>query len=140
MTLKRWLCSSLVVAVSIAPVSVFAGTNDAADAKNSSSANAANDAASAAASANPNPSPSPTPAVGSASVTALLGVLVMKGVLAPAEANAIRNAAPEVEFQLLVEALNRKGVLTAADLSAAAKPAAPAQSFRIRPVETQDQV
>ncbi len=124
MTLKRWLCSSLVVAVSIAPVSVFAGTNDAADAKNSSSANAANDAASAAASANPNPSPSPTPAVGSASVTALLGVLVMKGVLAPAEANAIRNAAPEVEFQLLVEALNRKGVLTAADLSAAAKPAA----------------
>ena len=48
----------------------------------------------------------------------------MKGVLAPAEANAIRNAAPDTEFQLLVEALSRKGVLTAADMSAAAKPTA----------------
>jgi hypothetical protein len=55
----------------------------------------------------------------------LLGVLVTKGVLAPAEANAIRNAAPEAEFQLLVEALSRKGLLTAADLSAAANPAQP---------------
>jgi hypothetical protein len=49
---------------------------------------------------------------------------VTKGVLSAAEANAIRDAAPETEFQLLVEALNRKGVLSAADLSAAAKPAA----------------
>jgi hypothetical protein len=48
----------------------------------------------------------------------------MKGVLAPAEANSIRNAAPEAEFQLLVEALARKGVVNAADLSPAPSPAA----------------
>jgi hypothetical protein len=56
----------------------------------------------------------------------------MKGVLAPTEANAIRNAAPDSEFQLLVEALSRKGLLSAADLSAdatpAAKPAAPVEA------------
>jgi hypothetical protein len=46
----------------------------------------------------------------------------MKGVLAPAEANSIRNAAPEAEFQLLVEALARKGVVNAADLSPAPSP------------------
>jgi hypothetical protein len=62
--------------------------------------------------------------MGDANVTALLGVLVMKGVLAPTEANAIRNADPKAEFQLLVEALNRKGLLNAADLSAATAPAA----------------
>jgi len=117
MTLKKWLCSSLLAAVSVAPVFVFAGTNDAADAKNTPLANT--DAA-----ATPNPSPSPTPAVGSANVTALLGVLVMKGVLNPAEANSIRNAAPDAEFQLLVEALTRKGVVTAADLSTIVKPSA----------------
>jgi hypothetical protein len=61
---------------------------------------------------------------------------VKKGVLAPAEADAIRNAAPEAEFQLLVEALSRKGVLSAADLSAAgtpaAQPAAPAAPVEAR--------
>ncbi len=128
MTLKKWLCSSLLAAVSVAPVFVFAGTNDAADPKNTPSANTAN----ADATASPNPSPSPTPAVGKANVTALLGVLVMKGVLNPAEANSIRNAAPDAEFQLLVEALSRKGLLTPADLSAATnsspQPAAPAAS------------
>jgi len=41
-------------------------------------------------------------------------------VLAPNEANAIRNAAPEAEFHLLVEALTRKGVVNATDLSATA--------------------
>ena len=121
MKLKRWLCTSLLAAVAVAPV--FAGTNDAADAKNSPSANAANTAKAAEAAGAP-ANPSPTPALGNANVTALLGVLVMKGVLAPAEANAIRNASPDAEFQLLVEALSRKGVLSAADLSAAASPAA----------------
>jgi hypothetical protein len=124
MTSKKWLCSLVVAAVSVAPV--FAGTNDAAEAKDSPSANAAT----AAAAASPNPNPGPTPALGNANVTALLGVLVMKGVLAPTEANAIRNAAPDAEFQLLVEALSRKGLVSAADLSAAtnsaAQPAAPA--------------
>jgi hypothetical protein len=125
MNLKRWLCVSLLATVSVAPA--FAGTNDAAEAKNSPSANSAttaNAAEPAATPASPSPSPSLTPAVGNANVTALLGVLVMKGVLAPAEANAIRNAAPEAEFKLLVEALNRKGLLSNADLSAAASPAA----------------
>jgi hypothetical protein len=53
----------------------------------------------------------------------------MKGVLAPTEANAIRNAAADVKFQMLVDALNRKGLVSAADLSAAttaAQPSAPA--------------
>jgi len=47
----------------------------------------------------------------------------MKGVLAPTEANAIRSASPTSQFQALVEALSRKGLLNAADLSAAASPA-----------------
>jgi hypothetical protein len=123
MNLKKWLCILLLAAVSAVPV--FAGTNDAADAKSSPAAkNTTNAAEPAADPASPSPSPSLTPATGNTSVTALLGVLVMKGVLAPAEANAIRNASPEAEFQLLVEALNRKGVLNAADLSAVAAPAA----------------
>ena len=89
--LKRWICSSLLAAVWVAPV--LAGTNDATDGK-APAATSAN-AAQPAPAANPNL----TPAAGNANVTALLGVLVMKGVLAPNEANAIRNAAPEAEFQ-----------------------------------------
>jgi hypothetical protein len=134
MSLKKWLCRSLLAAVSLAPVFAFAGTNDAADPKSTPSTNAATTADPAAAPATPNPNP--TPSVGNANVTALLGVLVMKGVLAPTEANAIRNAAPDAEFQLLVEALSRKGLLTAADLSAAASPApqpsAPAPPAAVR--------
>jgi hypothetical protein len=79
----------------------------------------------------PPASPTPTVATG-ANVTALLGVLVMKGVLAPAEANAIREAAPEAEFQLLVDALTRKGVVSAADL---AVPTAPAAAVEPGPTE-----
>lgn len=116
MTLKKWLCSSLLAAVSVAPVFVFAGTNDAADAKNTPLANA--DAAAT-------PTPSPALAVGDANVTALLGVLVMKGVLSAPEANAVRNAAPSAQFQALVEALTRKGVVSAADLSPIVNPSAP---------------
>jgi hypothetical protein len=70
----------------------------------------------------------------------LLGVLVMKGVLAPAEANAIRNAAPEAEFQLLVEALSRKGLLSAADLSAATAPAAQPSAPAASPVAVRETV
>ena len=50
--------------------------------------------------------PAPNP-----KVTALLDVLVAKGILAPAEASAIRSAGPDAEVQLLIEALNRKGLL-----------------------------
>jgi len=125
LTLRKLFLSLLLLALTVAPV--MAGSDDG----KPINANAENGAAAATAS-NPNPSPSPTPAVGSANVTALLGVLVMKGVLAPTEANAIRNAAPDSEFQLLVEALSRKGLLSAADLSAdatpAAKPAAPVEA------------
>ena len=115
-TLKQVMLCLIVMAVTVVPL--MAGSNDAKPA-NGNGANAE-----AAAAANPNPNLTAAP--GNANITALLGVLVMKGVLAPAEANAIRNAAPEAEFQLLVEALSRKGILSAADLSAAASPAQPA--------------
>ena len=116
LTLKRLLWCVLVLAITALPL--MARSNDAKPA----SGDAVN--AEPAAAANPNPSPNLTAAPGNANVTALLGVLVKKGVLASAEADAIRNAAPEAEFQLLVEALSRKGVLSAADLSAAATPTA----------------
>jgi hypothetical protein len=115
-TLKQVLVCLIVMAVSAMPL--MAGGNEAKPANG----NAAN--AEPAAAANPNPSPNLTATPGNANVTALLGVLVKKGVLGSAEADAIRNAAPEAEFQLLVEALSRKGVLSAADLSVAASPAA----------------
>jgi hypothetical protein len=116
-------CLFTLLALAIAAVPLMAESNGAKTANE----NAANESS---AEASPAPSPNLTPTAGNGNVTALLGVLVMKGVLAPAEANAIRNAAPEAEFQLLVEALSRKGVLNAADLSAAAtataQPPAPA--------------
>lgn len=116
----KWICSALLLIASVTPV--LAGTVDAADAKTTTETTA-NPAAQPATAANPNIAPS----AGNANVTALLGVLVMKGVLAPGEANAIRDAAPDAEFQLLVEALARKGVVSAADLSAAAPPKPAAQ-------------
>jgi hypothetical protein len=115
-TLKKLLSSLFLLVIAVVPVA--AESNEAKPAK---------EAATSAASGDPTPaaaSPSLTSAAGDANITALLGVLVMKGVLAPAEANSIRNADPKAEFQLLVEALSRKGVLSAADLSAATKPAA----------------
>ncbi len=127
---KQWICSALLAAVSVAPA--LAGAKDAADPKKpAETANpaSANPAAQPATAANPNPSP----VVGNANVTALLGVLVMKGVLAPSEANAIRNAAPEAEFQLLVDALARKGVVSAADLTAAGNPSPAAQPAAVAP-------
>lgn len=110
--LKPWIHSSLLLVLTVAPV--LAGTKDAADSK--PAAETAEAAAQPAAAA----SPSFTPAAGSANVTALLGVLVMKGVLSPSEANSIGNAAPEAEFQLLVDVLARKGVVSAKELAAAA--------------------
>ncbi len=134
LTLKRLLWSLIVLAITAAPL--MAGSDDAKTARE----DAANASEAAAAPASPNPAASLTPASGSANVTALLGVLVMKGVLAPAEANAIRNAAPEAEFQLLVEALSRKGVLSAADLSAAATPAARPSASAAAPVAVPETV
>jgi hypothetical protein len=96
--------------------------------------------------AEPSPAPaaSPTPRLtapaSDANVTALLGVLVMKGVLAPNEANSIRTAAPTAQFQALVDALARKGLMSAADLAAVAQPApqpaATAAALEVVPVIT----
>jgi len=113
MKLKLWSFCSLLVIVWAAPV--LGRTKDAADAKPAETAAESAPQPPAAAVVNP---------AGNANVTALLGVLVMKGVLAPNEANDIRKAAPEAEVQLLVEALARKGVVSANDLGIA--PPAPA--------------
>jgi hypothetical protein len=115
-TLKQLFLSLLVLAITALPV--MAGSNDAKAAKDNSTNATTTEAVPVAA------VPNLTPNAVDASVTALLGVLVTKGVLAPTEANAIRNAAPNAQFQALVEALSRKGIVTAADLSAAASPAA----------------
>jgi hypothetical protein len=117
---KNWLLSLLVVAIMALPV--MAG-NDGAKTENGNAANATATEGSPIA-GSPSPSLGSSVSASDSSVTALLGVLVKKGVLAPSEANAIRNAAPATQFQVLVEALSRKGVLSAADLSAAANPAA----------------
>jgi hypothetical protein len=116
--LKQLLWCLLVLALSAVPL--MAGGNDPKTAKE----NGVDTAEAAAVPGSPSPAPSLTATPGNANVTALLGVLVKKGVLGAAEADAIRNAAPEAEFQLLVEVLSRKGVLSAADLSATGTPAA----------------
>src|SRR5580658_4350523 len=125
---KRWLSSFLVLAITALPV--MAGNNDAKTAKDNAAGAGSAEAGPAANNGNPSPVPTPSPSLSVASptaidtnITALLGVLVMKGVLNPSEANAIRNAAPTTQFQALVEALNRKGVLSAGDLAPAANPA-----------------
>src|ERR1700723_1823326 len=126
MNLKRWLCSLMLASVSIAPV--FPETNSVVESKNDPVAVASNAAGPAATPASSNPSastspsltPSATHPVINANITMLLNALITKGVLAPSEANAIRNAAPEAELQLLVAVLGRKGVLSAADLPAPA--------------------
>ena len=128
--MKMWLVSLIVLTLTAVPV--MAGSNDAKPASESAA-----DAEPAAVAANPNPSPDLSAIPGNANVAALLGVLVKKGVLGAAEADAIRNAAPEAEFQLLVEALSRKGVLSAADLSAAASPAAQ-PAAPVAPVEARE--
>lgn len=113
--LQKWSCTSLLI-LAVAALPAMAAPNDA--------VNSGNAAATTSASA---PAPAATPALGtlaggSSSVDALLGVLVNKGVLAPSEAKTIQGATPEAEFKLLIEALSRKGLLSAADLSAVANP------------------
>lgn len=130
--LRKWLCTSLLTVVATAPV--MAGSDDAVPANNGTGTNAT------AAEPAPTPALNPNSAINNSNVTALLGVLVMKGVLAPSEANAIQGATPEAEFQLLVEALTRKGLLSAADVAAAtpaAQPAATAVSESVASPATQ---
>lgn len=125
--LRVWMCSVLLAAVTVTPV--LAGNKDAADSKPTSEAadnsaahpaNAGDRNAVDSSAADPNPASPSVRQAANANVAALLGILVIKGVLTAPEANAIRNAAPDAELQLLVEALARKGVLNAADLSTVA--------------------
>jgi hypothetical protein len=116
--LKQGMCSLLLVAFSVA-TPVPSGSTDAPGSKASSEMVAVTGGQPASVA-------SISPAGGTENITALLGVLVMKGVLAPAEANAIRIAAPEAESRMPEEALARKGVVSATDLAAAASASAPA--------------
>ncbi len=105
-----WLPCLLLVAVAAAPA--FAGSDETATAKNPTVADATVAPAS--------PSAMNLAPAGAGNITALLGVLVMKGVLAPAEARSIETSAPGTEFQALVDTLTRKGVVSASDLTSVA--------------------
>ena len=111
--LKVWLLSLLVLALTAAPA--MAGNNDA----RTENANAANTTSTEGSPTAVSPAVGLVlaPSSGDANVTALLGVLVMKGVMAPTEANAIRDASPTAQFQALVQTLSQKGLVSAQDLS-----------------------
>lgn len=123
------LCSLSFTIASASPV--FARTGDSSkgdtgkEEANKTDASTSTSTTNTAKAASSTAEPAAAPVLANTKVTALLNVLVTKGVLAPAEAAEIRSAAPEAEFQMLVEALSRKGVLTASDLNAAAQPSAP---------------
>jgi hypothetical protein len=129
-TLRKWISSLLVLAIAAVPA--MAGSNDGKTAKENSTNATSAEATPAAAS----PNLATTP--GDANVTALVGVLLLKGVLAPNEASAIRNAAPSAQFQALVQALSRKGIVNAADLSAAASPATQPAAPAATPIEARE--
>jgi len=117
-TSTRWICSFILAVIPAVPV--LAGAKDAPEAKKNADAAATTAAQPATAAASPN-----TPAAGT-NVTALLGVLVMKGVLAPAEAKSIESSPAGGELQALEDVLARKGIVNAADLAAVSPaPAAP---------------
>jgi hypothetical protein len=110
MILQRWVSSAVLVIALITPA--LAGTKHASD-TTSASESSTNSTAQPASAGNTNS----TSTSASANVTALLGLLVMKGVLSPTEANSITNSAPEAQFQLLVDLLARKGVVSTKELS-----------------------
>jgi hypothetical protein len=125
MDLKRWMCILLLASVPVAPV--FAKADDTAKAKSTAADDTKTTAQPAPADSKDSKSAASSTPAPNPKVTALLDVLVAKGILAPAEANTIRGAAPDAEVTLLIEALNRKGLLNAADLAAVGTPeAAPA--------------
>ena len=125
MDLKRWMCILLLASVPVAPV--FAKADDTAKAKSTAADDTKTTAQPASADSKDSKSAASSTPAPNPKVTALLDVLVAKGILAPAEANTIRGAAPDAEVTLLIEALNRKGLLNAADLAAVGTPeAAPA--------------
>jgi len=117
--LTSWFLCLLLVAMAAGPA--LAGENNSAAGAGTTAATTAEPASGAAL--------NPMPATGGGNVTALLGVLVMKGVLAPSEAKSIESATPGTEFQALLDALARKGVVSASDLSGpSATPSEPAPS------------
>jgi hypothetical protein len=121
---NSWLLCILLAAMAAVPA--FSG-DDAAPGKSSTTATAtagsaapadANSTAAAPTGTAPAPASALTNPTGN--VTALLGVLVMKGVLSPTEAKSIDSSSPEAKFQALVNVLTSKGVMTASDLTLAA--------------------
>lgn len=116
---KVRLCGLVVLAIAIVPLN--AQNDHTRRSQIAMSAIGAKDGASAAI-PDPNPIPTQRPAatIKAGNLAALLDALLKKGVLAPAEIDAIRVAAPDAELQLLVQALARKGLLSAAGLSATA--------------------
>ena len=119
-TWNQWTCGVLFTVVCVAPAL--------ARPKHGDDTKPANAAVNAEAESSSPPSASAPLNAARGNITALLGVLVMKGVLSPAEANAIRDAAPDAEFQMLVEALARKGVVSRDEL-------APALHLAVKAVE-----
>ncbi len=59
-----------------------------------------------------------TDAATNGNIASLLGMLVMKGVLTADEANAIRGSERGSEMHALLDALERKGVITSSDVAA----------------------
>jgi len=120
--LRSWLCSLLVLAITAVPV--MAGDNN----LNTATENAANATSAEGTAGAPNPSPSlsPTSAMGNANVTALLSVLVSKGVLNAEEAKSL-SGTPAQQSARLLELLRQKGILSAADYEALTTPRAQAQ-------------
>ena len=110
--LRRLLFLLLLSVLLTAPV--MAGNNDGKAGENEKGAGTASPGAITAPAI-----ASPSPTINDVNLTALLGVLMMKGVLTPADANAIRNADPSTQFRALTEALASKGILNAGDLEAA---------------------
>lgn len=117
--LKSWLSSLLVLAITAVPV--MAGSNDA-KTTNENAANATSAEGSPAAA-----SPGLTSTTGGdANITALLGVLVSKGVLNAEEAKSL-SGTPAQQGARLLEFLRQKGILSAADYAALTAPSASAQ-------------
>jgi hypothetical protein len=121
LNLKKWFSSLLVLAITTVPV--MAGNNDA----KTESENTANTATEGGPNVgSPSPSLGSSATTGDASVTALLGVLVTKGVLNAEEAKSL-NGNPAQQKARLLELLRQKGILSASDYEALTTPSASAQ-------------
>jgi hypothetical protein len=115
--LKKWLSSLLVLAITTVPV--MAENNNEKTASENAASATGTDAGTAA-------SPRLAATAGDANVTALLGVLVSKGVLNAEEARSL-SGTPAQQSARLLELLRQKGILSAADYEALTTPRASAQ-------------